>query len=137
MFVSSPQQTQQARLGFKTIHNGLSLLCVSAVKNKWIKGGSEVVESDGSDSDDFDDFDEDDADNDEDEGMMISFGKMRRWLENKPCGFGEGKVYDTSIEDKLLQEIQQSREAQMANINKLENELLKPSPKKDEPKKKG
>lgn len=135
MFVSSPQQTQQTRLGFKTIHNGLSLLCVSAVKNKWIKGGSEVVESDGSDSDDFDDFDEDNADNDEDEGV-ISFGKMRRWLENKPRGFGEGKVYDTSIEDKLLQEIQQSREAQMANINKLENELLKPSPKKDEPKKK-
>lgn len=137
MFVSSPQQTQLTRLSFKTIHNGLSLLCISAVKNKWINGGSEVVESDSSDFDDFDGFDEEDAGDDEDEGMMIPFGKMRRWLENKPSGFGEGKVYDTSMEDKLLQEIQQGSEAQIANINKLKNEPLKPSSKKDEPKKKG
>lgn len=130
MFVSSPQQTQQTRLSFKTIRNGLSLLCVSAGKNKWIKGGREVVESDGSD------FDEDDDDDAEDEGMMIPFGKMGRWLENKPRGFGEGKVYDTSIEDKLLQEIQQSREAQIANVNKLKNEPLKPTFKKDEQKRK-
>lgn len=136
MFVSSPQQTQLTRLSFKTIHNGLSLLCISAVKNKWINGGSEVVESDSSDFDDFDGFDEEDAGDDEDEGMMIPFGKMRRWLENKPPGFGEGKVYDTSMEDKLLQEIQQGSEAQIANINKLKNEPLKPSSKKDEPKKK-
>ncbi|KAL3501231.1 hypothetical protein ACH5RR_035680 [Cinchona calisaya] len=46
---------------------------------------------------------------------------MKKWLENRPRGFGEGKVYDTSIEDKLMEEIEQNRKAQLANINNLKN----------------
>jgi len=46
---------------------------------------------------------------------------MRQWTQNKPRGFGEGKVYDTKLEDKLLEELEQSRVAQLANINNLKN----------------
>ncbi|KAK1551785.1 hypothetical protein Q3G72_004760 [Acer saccharum] len=56
---------------------------------------------------------------------------MKRWL---PRGFGEDKVYDTSIEEKLLQEIEQSREAQIANVNKLKNDPLKTNPNKEKQK---
>ncbi|KAL0287841.1 UNVERIFIED_CONTAM: hypothetical protein Scaly_2753900 [Sesamum calycinum] len=56
---------------------------------------------------------------------------MKRWLENRPRGFGEGKVYDTSIEDKLMEEIEQSRKAQLANLNKLKNSTVNPSSKKE------
>ncbi|MBA0826566.1 hypothetical protein Goarm_011397, partial [Gossypium armourianum] len=51
-------------------------------------------------------------------------------LENKPRGFGEGKVYDTSIEEKLLEEIEQSRQAQTLNVNNLKNNPVKPGSKK-------
>lgn len=136
-FVSSSHQTQQTHLSFRTRDSGLSLLCFSALNSKRGNDGIEVVEADGSDFDDFEDFDEDGVDDDEDVGMYLPFGKMKRWLENKPRGFGEGKVYDTSIEDKLLQEIEQSRQAQIANIDELKNDPVKTSPKKDEGKKKG
>ncbi|KAL2940264.1 High frequency lysogenization protein HflD-like protein [Bienertia sinuspersici] len=82
---------------------------------------------------DFDDEDEDfdeeeDEEYDEDDEDMLPFHKMNASLEKKPRGFGEGKVYDTSVEDKLLQEIEQSIKAQIANINKLKNEPRKPKP---------
>ncbi|CAN4094765.1 unnamed protein product [Withania somnifera] len=50
---------------------------------------------------------------------------MKKWLENKPRGFGVDKVYDTSVEDKLMEEIEQSRKAQLANVNKLNNNPVK------------
>ncbi|CAL5397695.1 unnamed protein product [Camellia sinensis] len=68
-----------------------------------------------------DDFEDDDDDDEEDEEMFVPLMNMKKWIENKPSGFGEGKVYDTSIEDNLLEEMLQSREAQLANINKLKN----------------
>ncbi|VFQ73597.1 unnamed protein product [Cuscuta campestris] len=46
---------------------------------------------------------------------------MKILHEKKPRGFGEGEVYDTSIEDKLMEEIEQSRRAQLVNLNKLKN----------------
>ncbi|KAI4382581.1 hypothetical protein MLD38_008529 [Melastoma candidum] len=74
------------------------------------------------------DYDDDDVGGDEDEDEIgddvFVFGlgsRMQKWFENKPSGFGEGKVYDTSIEDKLLEEMRQSRIAQAANINKLKH----------------
>ncbi|GMI75951.1 hypothetical protein HRI_001264500 [Hibiscus trionum] len=88
------------------------------------------------------DFDDeiDDADNDDgedgEEGMFVPLEKMKKWLENKPRGFGEGKVYDTSIEDKLLEDIEQSREAQTVNVNNLKNNPVKPGSKKDDHKNK-
>lgn len=84
----------------------------------------------------FDDFD-DESEDDEDGEMFVPFGKMKKWLENKPSGFGEGKVYDTSIEDKMLEEMEQSRKAQAANINKLKNNSILSSPQKDNQNKKG
>ncbi|KAL6189986.1 hypothetical protein ACLB2K_036387 [Fragaria x ananassa] len=49
---------------------------------------------------DSDDEDNDDADMDgeddemelglDDEGLLMPFGEMKRWLEKKPRGFGEG-----------------------------------------------
>ncbi|MCL7045020.1 hypothetical protein MKW94_014511 [Papaver nudicaule] len=74
--------------------------------------------------------DEDEEDEDE-EGIVIPFEGMRKWIENKPSGFGQGKAYDTSIEDKLAEEIEQSRRAQLANINKLKHNPVNPNPKKE------
>ncbi|XP_028555383.1 uncharacterized protein LOC114580830 [Dendrobium catenatum] len=34
---------------------------------------------------------------------------MTRWLQNKPAGFGEGKSYDTTVEDNILEEIKWDR----------------------------
>uniref|UniRef100_A0A2P2J983 Uncharacterized protein LOC8281932 isoform X2 n=1 Tax=Rhizophora mucronata TaxID=61149 RepID=A0A2P2J983_RHIMU len=119
------------------------------VQNKRGKGGvSAAVEEmsdfeedelDGEDEDDFEEEDYDDNDDDEKEvekEEFVPFGRMKRWFENKPAGFGEGKVYDTSIEDKLLDEIEQSRKAQAANLNNLKNNRVKPATKKGEHKKK-
>ncbi|RZC79768.1 hypothetical protein C5167_042344 [Papaver somniferum] len=74
--------------------------------------------------------DEEEEDEDED-SIVIPLEGMRKWVENKPSGFGQGKQYDTSIEDKLAEEIEQSRRAQLANINKLKNNPINPNSKKE------
>lgn len=66
------------------------------------------------------DEDEDEFE-DEDDDLIVPLSNMRQWTRNKPRGFGEGKVYDTTLEDKLLEELDQSRAAQLANINNLKN----------------
>lgn len=71
-----------------------------------------------------------DADEDEDDDVFVPLRDMKKWLERRPRGFGEGKVYDTSIEDKLMEEIEQSRVAQIANLKKLKENSLKPTPTK-------
>ena len=102
---------------------------------------SEDFEEEGGDSDnefvDFDDVEDgdDDGDGDGDEGVVMPLEQMTKWLKNKPRGFGVGKVYDTSIEDKLLDEMLKSREAQAANLNKLKSNPSLPGVKKDEEKK--
>ena len=62
-------------------------------------------DDDGGDDDEFfafdDEFDGGD-DDDDDEGMFLALGKMKKWLENKPRGFGGGKVYDTSMKTSCL-----------------------------------
>ncbi|WCJ21706.1 RNA-binding (RRM/RBD/RNP motifs) family protein [Euphorbia peplus] len=73
----------------------------------------------------MDDNDDGDVDDDEDE-EMLPLGNMRKWLQNKPSGFGVGKAYDTSIEDKLLDEIEQSRKAQAANVDNLKKNPVHP-----------
>ncbi|XP_043724112.1 uncharacterized protein LOC122671081 [Telopea speciosissima] len=65
---------------------------------------------------------EEDEDEEADEGeVFVPFANMNKWIQNKPPGFGEGKMYHTSIEDELLEEMEQSRRAQLANINNLKN----------------
>ncbi|KAF5741043.1 hypothetical protein HS088_TW10G00038 [Tripterygium wilfordii] len=78
-----------------------------------------------------------DGDDGEDEEYSSPFEWMETWMENKPTGFGEGKVYDTSIEDALVEEIEHSRRVQLANVNKLKHNPILPGPKKDGTKKKG
>lgn len=107
------------------------------------KGGFSVKEMDGSDEFDDEDFDDEFLDSEMEDGgsgydddeVVIPLKNMKQWLENRPRGFGEGKVYDTSIEDKLMEEIEQSRIAQLANVNKLKNNPLNRSPKKETSKK--
>lgn len=69
----------------------------------------------------FEEDDDEDEDEEEDEGIVVPLRNMREWTQNKPRGFGEGKVYDTSIEDKLMEELEQSRVAQLANVTNLKN----------------
>lgn len=111
------------------IRNGSGLFATKSPR----KGANEFLEVEGFDSDDDfedvdddfdeedDDFDEEEGDFDEDEDMIVPMKNMKKWLENKPLGFGEGREYDTTIEDKLAEEIEQSRIAQLANLNKLKN----------------
>eukprot|EP00850_Spirogloea_muscicola_P009526 SM000053S17483 [mRNA] locus=s53:592841:595283:- [translate_table: standard] len=40
---------------------------------------------------------------------------MRDWLRTKPPGFGQGRAYDTALEDKLVQEMEASRRARAAS----------------------
>ncbi|MCE3051859.1 hypothetical protein HAX54_051071 [Datura stramonium] len=121
-------------------------VCIFALKDEK-RGGNGVVEIeetenfdddyDDDDNDvDVDDFlvDEEDGDgdgddDDDDEEVIIPLRNMKKWLENKPRGFGVDKVYDTSVEDKLMEEIEQSRKAQLANINKLKNNPVKANTK--------
>ncbi|XP_038982626.1 uncharacterized protein LOC120110847 [Phoenix dactylifera] len=88
-------------------------------------------------SDDGEDGSDEDDDGDE---PLMPLEEMARWLENKPAGFGEGKTYDTTLEEQLLEETERSRKAQLANINKLKNEAKSAAsarPKKQEPRRKG
>lgn len=64
-----------------------------------------------------------DDEEEEEEGVDLDLPtrEMKRWFADKPKGFGEGKVYDTLMEDELLEEIEQSRAAQLANLAKLKS----------------
>ncbi|KAK1381468.1 Glutamic acid-rich protein-like [Heracleum sosnowskyi] len=98
------------------IRNGSGLFATKSSR----KCVNVVFEVEGFDSDD--EFDEEEGEFDEDEDLVVPMRNMKKWLENKPLGFGEGKEYDTTIEDKLAEEIeQQSRVAQLADLNKLKN----------------
>ncbi|PON46579.1 Nucleotide-binding alpha-beta plait domain containing protein [Parasponia andersonii] len=140
-FIPSLRQFRHTHLAFSAVcsqrRNGFG---VNASKKQG-KRGVELLEMEGFDDElgagvYGDEDDEEDEDEDEDGSMLLPLEKMKKWLENKPRGFGEGKVYDTSIEDNLLEEMQQSRLAQAANLNKLDNDIAKPDSKKNEQKKK-
>ncbi|KAL2652240.1 hypothetical protein R1flu_020368 [Riccia fluitans] len=62
------------------------------------------------------DFDEDDEDEDEDDSDNEDDGflSMDEWMKKKPVGFGAGKVYDTTLEERLLEEIKRDELAQAA-----------------------
>ncbi|KAA8533101.1 hypothetical protein F0562_033366 [Nyssa sinensis] len=128
---------QGAQLGFcAPLGQIRSMFCVYALKSRR-NGGNSLLEIDDIDDDyedeeDDDEEDNDDDDDDDDEEGFIPLRNMKEWIENKPRGFGEGKVYDTSIEDKLFEEMEQSRQAQLANINKLKNNPEKPNTKKEQ-----
>lgn len=100
------------------------------------KGSDSVLEVEDFDEDDefFEEGEEgftEEEDEDEDD-EFIPMLEMKQWLKNKPRGFGEGKVYDTSIEDKLMDEIEQSRRAQLANINNLKKNHGRSISKRDQ-----
>ncbi|RDX86332.1 hypothetical protein CR513_32344, partial [Mucuna pruriens] len=138
-----------SRFAFRQCRQPRVKLCgggfVAAAAKKQRRGGSELVGmDDGFNDDDFDDeYDEEEEEegeeeidnNDDDEGML-PLEKMNKWFEKKPKGFGEGKLYDTSIEDKLLEEMRQSRIAQAANLEKLKSNPVKRASNQRDQKKK-
>ncbi|PKU85754.1 hypothetical protein MA16_Dca022624 [Dendrobium catenatum] len=52
---------------------------------------------------------EDEGEEEVDGEEFIPLREMTRWLQNKPARFGEGKRYDTTAEDKILEEIKLDR----------------------------
>jgi hypothetical protein len=121
-------------------------LIPAAAKKKGI-GSSSIVEveedfdeeEDGDVDYEFDDDEEEEGEDEEldDDDEVIPFGELKKWLEKKPKGFGEGKVYDTSIEDKLFEELKKSKQAQAINLKKLKANPIKTASKNDAPKKIG
>ncbi|CAJ1931561.1 unnamed protein product [Sphenostylis stenocarpa] len=121
---------------------GGSLVAAAAKKQRRggteISGDDEVLDDDEYDDglgDEFED-DEEEFDYDDDNEGMLPLEKMNKWFEKRPKGFGEGKVYDTSVEDKLLEEMRQSRVAQAENLKMLKSNPVKhASNERDERKK--
>ncbi|CAN6549032.1 unnamed protein product [Malus baccata var. baccata] len=134
-FLPPIRQTHRAHLGFLAVQARRSSGSGVSSQKRQRRGGvvtdddsddDEELELDGSD-DVFDGEEEDD-----DEDAFVPFGKMKKWLERKPRGFGEGKEYDISIEEKLLEEIEKSKKAQAeSNLAKLSE---KPNLKGDQSK---
>ena len=119
-FLSSIHRLRESQLGFRVVLGRERIgFCVSARKRR--NGDGTPLDEDGIG---------DDGDESDDEDAFIAFPDMMRWYNNKPSGFGEGKVYDTRIEDKLLEEIKQSRVAQLANIDKLKKNPVNPNSEK-------
>jgi len=83
------------------------------------------------------DDEEEEFDYDDDDEEMLPLETMNKWFEKRPKGFGEGKVYDTSVEDKLLEEIRQSRVAQAENLKRLKSNPVKHASSEKDEKKKG
>uniref|UniRef100_A0A2N9EC14 RRM domain-containing protein n=1 Tax=Fagus sylvatica TaxID=28930 RepID=A0A2N9EC14_FAGSY len=106
--------------------------------NKRGKGGIHGFDDEEEEEEEeaYDDEDDDYEEEDEEEEILLPFDKMKIRTKNKPRGFGVGKVYDTCIEDKLLEEMEQSIQAQDINVSKLKNEPISPSSKKDNQKSK-
>ncbi|KAL7091606.1 hypothetical protein ACP275_12G116100 [Erythranthe tilingii] len=154
-FPSKTHLSFPTRLDFNAavgkLQNGF--FCSAAKTNKKKKGGSTTapeidvadeieVEIDGAGEfddefdDEFYDFEEDGefegGEDEEDDGeeVFVPLENMKKWLASRPSGFGEGKMYDTSVEDKLVEELEQSRKAQLANLNKLKHGSVNPNPKK-------
>lgn len=126
LFPRHPPQPLPLRL-HETVHGFL----VSASR----RPRTESLISGASDADTELEVDEYYSDEEEEEGEMIPLQEMGRWLRNKPAGFGEGKDYDTAMEEKLLEEIERDRIAQAANIDKLRKESVAPDKKEQQQKK--
>ena len=64
------------------------------------------------------------SNDDYEDDEYVPFAEMKRWKTNKPSGFGDFKTYDTSLEDRLLAEIEQSKTKQITNVNKVKNKTV-------------
>lgn len=137
VYLNSPSFTisisHRIRQSFRAVvEKRINGFCSFAVKKRrsdnigLIETENSIDDDEEEEDDDDEDWGEfDDEDEDEDEGEFLPMDKMKKWLEKKPRGFGVGKKYETLIEDKLLEEIEQSWKAQAANLNKLKNDPLK------------
>ena len=133
VYLSPPCFTTSAyisfpRAGVTKRNDGLRSFAVSKRRSSIQDDVEEEEEEEEEEDEDWDEFEvEAEGEGEEDEGEFLPMEKMKRWLEKKPRGFGVGKKYETLIEDKLLEEIEQSWKAQAANLNKLKNnDPLKP-----------
>lgn len=116
---------------------------VAATAKKQGSGGNGLAGMEGDFDNEYEDvgyeYDDDDEEEEgEDDGEeVLPFEDMEKWFARKPKGFGEGKEYDTSVEDKLLEEMRQNSEAQGANLKKLKSNPVKPAFKHNAQKNKG
>lgn len=81
------------------------------------KGGDEVSISEADDEEGWGNGGLEGLDGQE----TTTFDQMRKWLQTRPEGFGEGKAYDLSLEEELMEEIAVSRKAHLINISNLKN----------------
>ncbi|XP_030961308.1 uncharacterized protein LOC115982746 [Quercus lobata] len=95
------------------------------------KRGQAAIHAFNHDNVEEEEEDDDNDEEEEEEEMFVPFENMKNWTKNKPRGFGEGKVYDTGIEDKLLEELEHSIQAQATNVRNLKKNPIMPSSKKD------
>jgi len=94
---------------------------IPAAAKKEVRGSANIVDEI---EEEFEEEDDEDEEVDDDE-EIVGFDEMKEWFEKKPKGFGEGKVYDTSIEDKLFEEMQKSKQVQALNLKKLKTNPIK------------
>ncbi|XP_027361723.1 uncharacterized protein LOC113869547 isoform X2 [Abrus precatorius] len=114
-----------SRLGFRQVLGNRGAVrgggFVAAARKNKRHGSAGFVGMEDDIDDDEDDFDDEYDEGEEDDEGMLPLEKMDKWFKKRPKGFGEGKVYDTSVEDKLLDEMRQSRIAQAENLKKLKS----------------
>lgn len=110
----------------RTVHGGGF---IPAAAKKELRGSTNLVEIeeefDEEGEDEEEEGEEDEVDEEEEEEEIVGYDEMKEWLEKKPKGFGEGKVYDTSVEDKLFEEMQKSKQVQALNLKKLKTNPIK------------
>ncbi|XP_071688639.1 uncharacterized protein [Rutidosis leptorrhynchoides] len=139
-FVSVQFPTQKLLSFHLKSPSGSPLLATkTSIKAEPTTPATEKFDLDDDFEDEFDDeFEDEEEEEEDDDDIIVPLRNMREWTRNKPLGFGEGKVYDTSVEDKLLEELEQSKVAQIANINNLKKNPEDGNPKKENlPKQKG
>ncbi|TKY69813.1 hypothetical protein E2542_SST06095 [Spatholobus suberectus] len=134
---SRPPVRFVSRFAFQQFRQPRVQLCggwfvAAAAKKQWGGGAELAGTADGfGDEENDDEFgneygeEEEDIDDGGDDEGMLPLDKMNKWFEKKPKGFVEGKVYDTSVEDKLLEEMRQSRIAQATNLKRLKSNPVK------------
>jgi len=122
-FISRLQFRRNSVKCLLTVHGGGSIPAATKKEGRGSANLVEIVEEFDEEGEDEEVDDEEEEEEEEEE--IVGFDEMKEWLEKKPKGFGEGKVYDTSVEDKLFEEIQKSKQAQALNLKKLKSNPIK------------
>ncbi|AES96285.1 uncharacterized protein [Medicago truncatula] len=125
-FISRLQFRRTSVKSLLTVHGGGF---IPAAAKKEVRGSTSIVDEIEEEFDEEGEYEEEEGEEDEEvdveEEEIVGYDEMKEWWEKKPKGFGEGKVYDTSVEDKLFEEMQKSKQAQALNLKKLKTNPIK------------